>query len=118
MHATRRLLSSLPRLPVHVTFFSRASCALCHNARNVLAAAWEKRPFEYVEIDVMTTQDTKWKDAYEFDVPVIHVVPTVGEGKALGEVGEGKEGRKLMHRFSTEEVVSVLEEVAKLRREE
>jgi hypothetical protein len=47
---------------------------------------------------------------------VIHVVPTIGE-KALGEIGEGKDGRKLMHRFAVEEVVSVLEEVAKLRKE-
>jgi hypothetical protein len=40
---------------------------------------------------------------------VIHVVPTIGE-KAVGGIGEG---RKLMHRFKVEEVVSVLEEVAK-----
>ncbi|KAF8517241.1 hypothetical protein BDD12DRAFT_112519 [Trichophaea hybrida] len=101
--------SALKRLPVHLTFFTRSSCALCHDARNILAQAWKRRPFEYTEIDVMTTKDTKWKDAYEFDVPVIHVVPTIGE-KAVGGIGEG---RKLMHRFKVEEVVGVLEEVAK-----
>ncbi|CCX06527.1 hypothetical protein FPQ18DRAFT_396640 [Pyronema domesticum] len=104
----------LPRLPVHLTFFSRASCALCTNARQILAQAWERRPFEYVEIDVMTTPEKKWKDAYEFDVPVIHVVPTIGK-EAMGDITE--EGKKLMHRFSVDEVTSVLEEVAKLRRE-
>jgi glutaredoxin len=65
-------MHALKRLPVHLTFFTRSSCALCHNARDILAQSWERRPFEYTEIDVMTTRDTKWKDAYEFDVPVTY----------------------------------------------
>jgi hypothetical protein len=41
-------------------------------------------------------------------------VPTIGK-EAMGDITE--EGKKLMHRFSVDEVTSVLEEIAKLRRE-
>ncbi|KAI5851984.1 hypothetical protein BZA05DRAFT_436382 [Tricharina praecox] len=134
MHPTLPLLR---RLPVHVTFFTRASCGLCASARDVLAQAWERRPFEYTEVDVMASSkrsgergNTRWKDAYEFDVPVVHILPArevaVGVGKGVGDTGDGVVGevsgkgdtgtrRKLMHRFTVDQVVSVMEEVTAVR---
>jgi hypothetical protein len=112
MQSTLHRLSYLPRLQTHVTLFTRASCALCSQGRDVLAKAWERKPFEYNEIDVMVSGNRKWKDVYEFDVPVIHVARTIGKGKEQGGKGEvGETQRKLMHRFKVEEVVGVLEEV-------
>ncbi|KAH0607321.1 uncharacterized protein H6S33_003309 [Morchella sextelata] len=95
----------LPRLPIHITFFSRSSCALCTNARQNLADAWKLRPFEFAEIDVMEPGQQKWKDVYEFDVPVIHVSKT-GKGGVVEEVK-----KKLMHRFTPEEIVKAWDEV-------
>ena len=118
----------LPRLPVHVTFFTRASCGLCEAAREVLAAAWQQRPFEYTEVDVMAAAATarRWRDAYEFDVPVVHIVPARavapraqdgrGDGVVADVHGTGTHGerRKLMHRFTVDQVVGVLREVQEL----
>ncbi|PUU84208.1 hypothetical protein B9Z19DRAFT_274962 [Tuber borchii] len=95
----------LRRLPVHITLYSRATCSLCDTARTELARAWEKRPFEYAEVDVMKDND-KWR-VYEFDVPVIHIARTIGEKG----IEEGKNIRKLMHRFKAAEVVGVMEQV-------
>ncbi|CUS09216.1 unnamed protein product [Tuber aestivum] len=102
MRQTLSLL--LQRLPVHITLYSRATCSLCDTARTELSQAWEKQPFEYVEVDVM--KDDKWR-VYEFDVPVIHIARTIGEKG----IEEGEKIRKLMHRFKTAEVVGAMEEV-------
>jgi len=32
---------------------------------------WDKRPFEYKELDVMTDEGKSWRDLYEFDTPVV-----------------------------------------------
>ena len=49
----------------------------------------------------------KWKDVYEFDVPVLHV-----DKAANGADGPGLEAaRKLMHRFTAEEVERAVDEV-------
>lgn len=54
-----------------ITLFTRANCGLCDNARLVLSKVWDKRPFHYEEVDVMARGHEKWKDVYEFDVPVV-----------------------------------------------
>lgn len=36
-----------------------------------MAKVWERRPFEYTEIDVMAPKQDKWKALYEFDTPVV-----------------------------------------------
>ncbi|KAG0131489.1 hypothetical protein HOY82DRAFT_608084 [Tuber indicum] len=98
------LVLFLRRLPIHITLYSRATCSLCDTARTELSQAWEKRPFEYAEVDVM--KDDKWR-VYEFDVPVIHVSRTIGEKG----IEEGEKMRKLMHKFKAAEVVGVMEKV-------
>jgi len=36
----------------------------------VLSKVWDKRPFDYDEINVMDPGQDKWKAVYEFDTPV------------------------------------------------
>lgn len=67
MRATPSLLQRICR----ITFFYRQNCALCDNAKQTLSNVWDKRPFHYTEIDVMSAGQQKWKDVYEFDTPVV-----------------------------------------------
>ena len=69
MYPSTRLLQSSCR----ITFFTRANCSLCTNAKQILSSVWDVRPFEYKEIDVMKENDEakSWRDLYEFDTPVV-----------------------------------------------
>ncbi|KAL0631694.1 hypothetical protein Q9L58_009438 [Maublancomyces gigas] len=95
-----------PRLPIHITLFTRTRCALCTTAHSNLARAWQLRPFEFSQIDVMGPGQERWKAVYEFSVPVVHVARTVGEGDGVRE-----EWRVLRRGFAAEEVVDVWEEL-------
>ena len=53
------------------TLFIRQNCSLCTDAKEVMSKVWDRRPFEYTEIDVMAPGQTKWKNLYEFDTPVV-----------------------------------------------
>ncbi|KAI9656735.1 MAG: hypothetical protein M1821_003374 [Bathelium mastoideum] len=86
-----------PRLLRHacqITLFTRANCGLCTQAKEVLSKVWDKRPFEYQEIDVMAAGQQAWKDLYEFDTPVVHVEKSANQDSLLS-----RGSRKLMHRF-------------------
>ena len=77
MHSSLRLLQHACR----ITFFSRANCSLCTNAKQTLSDVWDARPFEYKEIDVMSsdTEAKSWRDLYEFDTPVARVLGNLFE---------------------------------------
>ena len=53
------------------TLFIRQNCSLCTDAKEVMSKVWDRRPFEYTEIDVMAPGQTKWKNLYEFYTPVV-----------------------------------------------
>lgn len=53
-----------PRLPIHITLFTRAQCALCGTAHSNLARAWQLRPFEFSQIDVMAAGQERWRGVY------------------------------------------------------
>ena len=73
MKSTARLLQHTAR----VTLFTRQNCGLCDTAKLVLKSLGQKRSFEYNEIDVMAPGQQQWKNAYEFDVPVVSIkMPT------------------------------------------
>src|SRR6266536_1983854 len=36
-----------------ITLFTRPNCSLCTDAKDILSNVWDKRPFEYKEIEVM-----------------------------------------------------------------
>jgi hypothetical protein len=65
MKATSQLLRSC-----HITLFIRVNCSLCVDAKAVLSNVWDKRQFQYKEINVMEPEHHKWK-IYEFDTPVV-----------------------------------------------
>ncbi|KAK4993961.1 hypothetical protein LTR66_001352 [Elasticomyces elasticus] len=90
-----------------ITLFTRANCSLCSDAKQVLSKVWDKRPFEYTEIDVMQSKEEKWKHLYEFDTPVVHFDKTE-ENNTHFETSEN--ARKLMHRFKEEEVQKAMDE--------
>ena len=56
---------------LRLTFFTRPNCSLCDDAKGVLSKVWDRRPFEYDEINVMEKNQDKWKALYEFDTPVV-----------------------------------------------
>ena len=55
---------SLLQHAIRVTLFTRQNCSLCDDAKLVLSKVWDKRPFEYSEIDVMKPEGRAWKDLY------------------------------------------------------
>lgn len=54
-----------------LTLFTRPNCKLCDDAKLSLSQVWDKRPFDYEEIEVMKPGKESWKNVYEFDTPVV-----------------------------------------------
>lgn len=91
---------------LRITLFIRQNCALCTDAKHVLSKVWDQRPFEYKEIDVMTPENYKTWQLYEFDTPVIHVEKSARPSTTA-------EVKKLMHRFKEAEVMQLMDETEK-----
>ena len=107
MHPTLALRLSR----VQLTLFTRANCGLCDVAKSRLLKFNKKQaePIKYTEVDIMEEGQQKWRDAYDFDVPVLHI-------DAVAENGEQFQpsldvAKKLMHRFTVEEVDRAVREV-------
>ncbi|KAL9638188.1 MAG: hypothetical protein Q9164_001723, partial [Protoblastenia rupestris] len=101
--AIKRMRPSI-RLMQHstrITLFTRQNCSLCDTAKSILKDIGKSRSFDYYEIDVMSKDQEHWKNAYEFDTPVIHV-QRVFHTYAKPDIAT--EPEKLMHRFEKEEV--------------
>jgi len=64
------------------TLFIRQNCSLCTDAKEVMSKVWDRRPFEYTEIDVMAPGQTKWKNLYEFDTPVVSVMQVIEHNRS------------------------------------
>ena len=102
-----RLSPTLRAHSARLTLFTRADCSLCDTAKSNLAQVQKRKPVEYTEVNVMAAGQELWKNNYEFDVPVLHVqrvTYTYSKPDILSEA------RKLMHRFSVEEVEKLVEE--------
>ena len=102
-----RVSKSFLQHSARITLFTRANCSLCSTAKSVLSALQKKRSFEYNEVDVMATEQQRWKDLYEFDTPVVHVQRVF---HTYSKPDIATEARKLMHRFSEEEVEALIDE--------
>lgn len=125
MRATARLCEQVLRL----TLFTRPNCGLCDEAKYVLAKVKPKRPFEYHEIDVMSSGQRRWRDLYEFDTPVVcscHALNGLSQSwaRALSltsfQVHIDKDGqeqtassKKLMHHITEVDVHKAMDEVEK-----
>lgn len=108
-----------------ITFFTRQNCSLCANAKQTLSNIWDSRPFVYQEIDVMAPEGRSWKDLYEFDTPVVRLkfqneaqswfksihVSSSTTGEESPELAS--KAKKLMHRFTAEQVTAKMDEVEK-----
>lgn len=70
MRYTVRLLQHT----AHITLFTRSNCCLCDSAKSVLRKLEEKRSFDLNEINVMDSNQKKWKELYEYDTPVVSVL--------------------------------------------
>ncbi|KAK4110492.1 hypothetical protein N656DRAFT_713756 [Canariomyces notabilis] len=103
MRATSRLLRSC-----RITLFTRENCGLCSQARSVLSDVWDKRPFAFEQVDIIKPEAKRWRDLYEFDVPVIHV--SKAEWPAENPELSSK-AVKLMHRFTPQDVEAKMDAV-------
>lgn len=90
-----------------LTLFTRANCSLCDTAKTHVTVVRQKRVVDYSEIDVMAQGEEKWKDLYEYDTPVLHVQRVSHTYSKPDVVSEAK---KLMHRFSPEDVEKLVDE--------
>lgn len=107
MRATARLLQHASR----ITLFTRENCGLCTQARSVLSDVWDARPFEYQEVDIIKSDSVpRWRDLYEFDVPVIHVSKATAPEEHPKSASQAV---KLMHRFTVDDVKSKMDHVEK-----
>ena len=89
---------------VRLTLFTRVNCSLCDTAKHNVNQLQKRKPFPYSEIDVMATGNKMWKDVYEFDTPVLHV-------QRIDQEGDASQPKKLFHRFSEQEVETLVDEV-------
>ncbi|KAJ5794065.1 hypothetical protein N7457_000664 [Penicillium paradoxum] len=105
MFPTRVLFSS-----ARLTLFTRAGCGLCDTAKNTVLQLQKRRSFEYVETDIMEPGNKRWKDVYEFDVPVLHVQPA---RDGLPKEADLSDARKLFHRWTEQEVERSVDEAEK-----
>ncbi|KAF2771790.1 hypothetical protein EJ03DRAFT_267983 [Teratosphaeria nubilosa] len=101
-----RATSALWQHAVRLTFFTRANCGLCTDAKQVLLKVWDRRHFAFTEIDVMAAGHDRWKALYEFDTPVVHF------DRNNGSETSGN-SRKLMHRFTEQDVEHAMDDVEK-----
>ena len=92
---------------IRTTLFTRQNCSLCDDAKRVLSGVWDKRPFEYDEVDIMKPHNTKWKALYEFDTPVVHIDKAKENDSKFETTAQA---RKLMHRFKEQDVEKIMEE--------
>lgn len=58
----------------------------------------------------MSPGQERWKDVYDFDVPVLHV-DKADEGVARATGPTLDAAKKLMHRFTVQEVENAVDEV-------
>ena len=77
MHPSRCLLQHATR----IVLYTRAQCALCDEAKIVLKRVWEKRPFEFQEVDVMARENRQWRKPYQFETPVVRMTLWTVPGK-------------------------------------
>ncbi|OQD74831.1 hypothetical protein PENDEC_c009G03097 [Penicillium decumbens] len=105
MLPTRALFSQ-----ARLTLFTRAGCGMCDTAKHTVVQLNKRRPFEYVEKNIDDAGNKKWKDVYDFDVPVLHV-QSVNDG--LPKEADLSDARKLFHRWTELEVEQLVDEAEK-----
>ncbi|QVM12032.1 hypothetical protein D8B26_006668 [Coccidioides posadasii str. Silveira] len=101
MRPTRFLSQNL-----RLTLFTRVNCSLCDVVKHTLNQVQTARPFDYSEVDVLKNKE--WKQAYQYEVPVLHIQKRISAG---GDPEVLSEAKKLFHRFTQEELEKAMDEV-------
>lgn len=75
---SRAFSSTLQNSKTTLTFFTKETCMLCTNAKNILHDTLKddtlkEKDIELETIDIMKPENSKWFDVYCYDVPVLHV---------------------------------------------
>ncbi|KAF2211469.1 hypothetical protein CERZMDRAFT_43334 [Cercospora zeae-maydis SCOH1-5] len=105
MRAASRLLQHSLRL----TLFTHDRCSLCVDAKGVMSRVWDRRHFEYREVDILADENARWNELYVHDIPVVHVDRTSTLATQHGETTAA--ARKLKHRFTEQQLEKVMDEV-------
>lgn len=106
MRATLARLGAGTRL----TLFTRANCGLCDVAKLRIQEFQKRRAtLDYSEIDISTPGQQKWRDVYDFDVPVLHIDRGLGQDQTTTLDA----AKKLMHRFTVDEIEAAVAQVEK-----
>lgn len=79
-------------------------------AKSRIVEVQKRRPIHYAEIDIIDPGQQKWRDVYEFDVPVLHIDRVASEKHAAPETTIDA-AKKLWHRFTVEEVEKAVDEL-------
>ncbi|WLF78382.1 hypothetical protein PVL30_002120 [Lodderomyces elongisporus] len=84
-----------------VTFFTKDTCKLCSDAKQILESSLnnptvENDHLQVKYIDIMDPNNQEWFDKYCYDVPVLHIEQ------------QGQKLQKFMHYFNEKELVHVL----------
>ena len=92
-----------------------------------MSKVWDRRHFEYGEVDILAPENKQWKSLYELEIPVVrrhlpgnmtvadleqvHVDRTAMLATRNGDTTAA--ARKLKHRFTEAELEKVMDEVEK-----
>jgi glutaredoxin len=88
----QKMSTSQSSTPPQVTFYTKAGCHLCEDARDMLDEIATRTPYELTEIDIR--RDTELFERYRYRIPVIMINETLA---AEGRV----EYNELLHAFNT-----------------
>ncbi|KJY00036.1 glutaredoxin domain containing protein [Zymoseptoria brevis] len=96
---------------LRLTLFTHDTCSLCVDAQAVMSKVWDRRRFEYTEVNIKAPDQTKWRHLYEFDIPVVHIDRTATLASTHGQTTAA--AAKLKHRFNEAELEKAMDEVEK-----
>lgn len=99
----KRQLSSSLISRNSLTFFTKETCQLCTNAKEILGKtlsnpSLKNKKVDLEVIDIMKPENSKWFDVYCFDVPVLHIMKNEEQKKPI----------KFMHYFHEDKILEEL----------
>lgn len=92
---------------ISLVFFTKESCQLCVNAKDVLDRALKDdsakdftKNVNVKTVDIMKPENSEWFDVYCYDVPVLHI-----------EQPDGGKPVKFMHYFDQSKILGALSDL-------
>lgn len=56
---------------LRLTLFTHDRCSLCDSVKGVMSKVWDRRHFEYKEVDILAPENKQWMSLYELEIPVV-----------------------------------------------